>query len=125
MSEKLLEALRKYEELQLSVIGRKTGRKIPRPVWFVLRGNELLFLPVRGTSTQWYKNIMKNPHIDINVGGQHYGGIARTITDQKGISEIVELFKKKHGASDIKKYYPNLDAAAKVSLGQLSLGPDS
>ena len=116
MSEKLLAALRKDEEIQLSVIGRKTGRKIPRPVWFVLRGNELLFLPVRGTSTQWYKNIMKNPHIEIDRRGQHYDGDARPITDKNRVSEIVELFRKKHGASDIKKYYPKLDAAAALSL---------
>ncbi len=116
MSEKLVEALRKGKELQLSVIGRKTGRKLPRPVWFVLRGKELLLLPVRGTSTEWYKNVMKNPQVEIDVRGQHCSGTLRTITDKKGVSEIVELFRKKHGDSDIKKYYPKQDAAAKLSL---------
>ncbi len=116
MSEKLMEALRKAKELQLSVIGRKTGRKLPRPVWFVLRGKKPLFLPVRGISTEWYKNVMKNPQVEIELRGQHYRGTVQTITDKKGVSEIVELFRKKHGDSDINKYYPKQDAAAKLPL---------
>jgi len=59
---------------------------------------------------------MKNPHVEIEAGGQHYNGNARTITDKNRVSEIIELFKKKHGASDIKKYYPNPNVAGSLQL---------
>jgi hypothetical protein len=47
------------------VIGRKSGETISIPVWFVLDGHRLYLLPVRGSDTQWYKNVLKNPTIRI------------------------------------------------------------
>jgi hypothetical protein len=54
VSETLLGELKRKDEIQLSVKGRKSGKEIPRPVWFVLTGKELMLLPVKGSSTQWY-----------------------------------------------------------------------
>ncbi len=113
---KLVAALKSAEELQLVVKGRRSGKDIPRPVWFALRNNEVLFLPVTGSQTQWYKNILKNPGVRISVASQTYGGRLETITEKREVSEIVELFGKKYGAGDIKKYYPRLDVAARLPL---------
>jgi hypothetical protein len=42
------------EELQLTTVGRRTGRESSHPVWFV-RGNQTLFLiPGGGADSQWY-----------------------------------------------------------------------
>ena len=43
--------------------GRKSGRTISIPVWFVLEGEKLYLLPVHGSDTQWYKNVLQNPLI--------------------------------------------------------------
>jgi hypothetical protein len=51
------------------VIGRKSGRTISIPVWFVLEGEKLYLLPVQGSDTQWYKNALKNPWIRIDARG--------------------------------------------------------
>jgi hypothetical protein len=53
----------------LSVKGRKSGRNIPRPVWFVYEGNTLYLLPVRGSDTNWYKNLLADPMLKISVNG--------------------------------------------------------
>jgi len=45
---KLLEGRR---EINIAVYGRKTGRLIEHPVWFVLEKNRLLLLPVYGSRT--------------------------------------------------------------------------
>jgi hypothetical protein len=45
------------------VIGRKSGKTISIPVWFVLEGEKLYLLPVQGSDTQWYKNALRNPQI--------------------------------------------------------------
>ncbi len=37
------------------------------PVWFVLEGEKLYFLPVQGSDTQWYKNVLPNPSIRIDA----------------------------------------------------------
>ncbi len=116
VSKSLLEEMRKKDELQLSVRGRKSGREIPRPVWFVLKEKELLLLPVKGSSTQWYKNILKDPWAKISSAGQTYTGKTQPITSKKDVSEVVELFRKKHGAGEVKKYYPKPDVAARLPL---------
>ena len=53
----LKDRLSRYRQITISVIGRKSGRKISIPVWFVAEGDELHLLPVAGSETQWYKNV--------------------------------------------------------------------
>jgi hypothetical protein len=38
-SDTLVTALKKDKEIELTVKGRKSGKPIPRPVWFALKGN--------------------------------------------------------------------------------------
>jgi hypothetical protein len=53
------------------VIGRKSGRTISIPVWFVLEGEKLYLLPVQGSNTQWYKNVLRNPQIALAQQCRH------------------------------------------------------
>src|SRR5262245_58854208 len=116
MSNKFIEALKRENEIQLFVKGRITGKESSRPVWFVLQGHQLLLLPVTGVKTQWYRNIIKNPTVRITISGESFNGLAQPIKDQHEISEVIDQFKAKYGAGDVKKYYPRLDAASKVNL---------
>ena len=65
----LKDCLSRYREIDLSVIGRKSGRTISQPVWFVLDDDTLYLLPVRGSDTQWYKNVLQDPFIRIDARG--------------------------------------------------------
>jgi hypothetical protein len=112
----LLAKLKTEKELELTVKGRTTGRNLPRPVWFVMKGDEMLLLPVKGSSTQWYKNIVKNPQVTIGIKGLTHSNKTQTITSKKEVLEIVELFKKKYGAGDINRYYPKINVAARLPL---------
>jgi hypothetical protein len=47
------------------VVGRKSERTISIPVWFVLEGQKLYLLPVHGSATQWYQNVLQNPQIPV------------------------------------------------------------
>ncbi len=58
--ETLRERLAGYRQIKISVIGRKSGETISIPVWFVLEGEKLYLLPVQGSDTQWYKNVLQN-----------------------------------------------------------------
>jgi deazaflavin-dependent oxidoreductase (nitroreductase family) len=103
--------LARSREINISVIGRKSGHTISNPVWFVLDGDKLYLLPVQGSDTQWYKNVLKTPAIQIEAGGTKAEFKAVPITDAKQIASVVEKFRKKYGASDVKKYYAKLDVA--------------
>ncbi len=109
-------ALKKDKEIELTVTGRKTRKLIPRPVWFVLREKELLLLPVTGTDSEWYKNVLQNPQVTIRSNLQTMKGNLRAVTQKKQVDEVIELFKGKYGPSDIKKYYPKPNVAAILLL---------
>ena len=98
-------------EIKLTVTGRKSGRAISIPVWFVLDGDHLYLVPVQGSDTQWYKNVLANPSIRIEARGAAAEFKAVPITDPSQVATVVEKFREKYGASDVKKYYSKFDVA--------------
>jgi deazaflavin-dependent oxidoreductase (nitroreductase family) len=113
----LKDRLTRYRQIKISVIGRKSGQTISIPVWFVLDGEKLYLLPVQGSDTQWYKNVLKNLSIRIDARGAEAGFRAVPITDAKAVKSVVEKFREKYRASDVKKYYSKFDVAVRVELG--------
>ena len=107
----LRDRLSRYREIKLTVIGRKSGRSISNPVWFVFDDEKLYLLPVQGSDTQWYKNVLQNPAIRIDARGAEGEFQAIPITDRKQVSAVVEKFREKYGATDVKKYYSKFDVA--------------
>jgi len=113
----LKDRLARYRQIKLSVIGRKTGQTISIPVWFVLEGEKLYLLPVRGSETQWYKNVLQNPSIRIDARGVGAELRATPVTDAKAVKSVIEKFREKYGARDVKKYYSKFDVAVVVEMG--------
>jgi hypothetical protein len=112
----LKERLGRYRQIKISVIGRKTGRRISIPVWFVLEGERLHLLPVAGSETQWYQNVRKNGSIGIDARGVEAEFRAVPVTGAKAVKAVVEKFREKYGAGDVKKYYSGFDVAVLVRL---------
>ena len=112
----LKERLGRYRPIKISVIGRKSGRRISIPVWFVLEGERLHLLPVAGSETQWYKNVLENPTIGIDARGVEAEFRAAAVTGAKAVKSVVEKFREKYGAKDVKKYYSGFDVAVLVRL---------
>jgi deazaflavin-dependent oxidoreductase (nitroreductase family) len=113
----LKDRLSRYREINISVTGRKSGRTISNPVWFALDDNQLYLLPVKGSDTQWYKNVLKNPSIRIDARGAETQVKGAPITDAKQVSAVVEKFRAKYGAGDVKKYYSKFDVAVVAQIG--------
>ena len=107
----LKDRLSRYREITISVTGRKSGRTISIPVWFVLEDDKLYLLPVQGSDTQWYRNVLNNPMIRIAARGAEAEAKLAPLTDAKQVSSVVEKFRAKYGAADVKKYYSKFDVA--------------
>src|SRR5215471_6480941 len=103
------------EEIQLGVIGRRTGRKRIRPVWFALEGGTVYLLPVAGSNTEWYKNVLEHPSITLAAKSTRWTGRAKPITSRAKVRAVVKRFRAKHGTADVKKYYSKFDVALAVS----------
>jgi deazaflavin-dependent oxidoreductase (nitroreductase family) len=112
----LKDRLSRFREINISVTGRKSGRLISIPVWFVLEGDKLYLLPVQGSDTQWYKNVLKNPSIRIDAGGANAEVKTVPITDAKQVASVVGKFRDKYGAGDVKKYYAKFDVAVLAQM---------
>jgi len=112
----LKDRLSRYQQIKISVIGRKSGQTISIPVWFVLEGEKLYLLPVQGSDTQWYKNVLQNPTIRIDARGVEAEFRPSPITESKAVKSVLEKFREKYGAKDVKKYYSKFDVAVVIEL---------
>ena len=115
-------ALKKAEEIELTVTGRISGRKTTRPVWFVEQRNKVYLFPVSGSDSEWYKNVLKQPNVTLSTEEATYTAKARPITDPAKVREIVDKFRAKYGAGEVAKYYSKFDVAAEVELKALPQG---
>jgi deazaflavin-dependent oxidoreductase (nitroreductase family) len=113
----LKDRLARYRQIKLSVIGRKSGKTISNPVWFVAEGDTLHLLPVHGSDTQWYTNVLKNPTIRIDARGAKAEFRAKPITKSEAVKCVIEKFREKYGAADVKKYYSKFDVAVVAEMG--------
>jgi deazaflavin-dependent oxidoreductase (nitroreductase family) len=112
----LKERLGRYRQITITVTGRKSGKPISNPVWFVLEGNKLYLLPVSGSDTQWFKNVLKTPRIRIAARDEEAEFRLKPLTDSKTVAAIVDKFRGKYGAGDVKKYYSKFDVAVEVDV---------
>ena len=112
----LKDRLARNKEITLSVTGRKSGRTISIPVWFVAEGDQLYLLPVQGSDTQWYRNVLQNPAIRVEAGGAKSELKGVPLTEAGKVSSVVEKFRGKYGAKDVKKYYSKFDVAVLVQM---------
>jgi deazaflavin-dependent oxidoreductase (nitroreductase family) len=115
-SDALKQRLSRSREINIGVIGRKSGRTITIPIWFVVDGQKLYLLPVSGSDTQWYKNVLKNPSMRVEAGGAEAEFKVVPVSDGREVSSVVEKFRAKYGASDVKKYYSKFDVALVAQL---------
>jgi deazaflavin-dependent oxidoreductase (nitroreductase family) len=110
----LEDRLSRYRGISITVVGRKSGRAITIPVWFVLEDENLYLLPVQGSDTQWYKNVVSNPSLRIDARGVEADFQGVPITDARQVSSVVAKFRAKYGADDVKKYYSKFDVAVRA-----------
>src|SRR6266536_2404161 len=75
--EEFKKALEASREIELTVTGRTSGREISNPVWFVRDGEKLYLVPVRGSDSDWYKNVLKTPTIRLATEGAELDVTAR------------------------------------------------
>ncbi len=109
-------ALEGRNEIEITVTGRSSGRSLTYPVWFVLEGDTLYLLPVRGSETDWYKNVLKIPAIHLTARGKTFTASATPITNAAQVGEVVKKFRDKYGAGTVNSLYSGFDVAVEVPL---------
>jgi hypothetical protein len=80
----------------------------------VHEGNTLYLLPVQGSDTNWYKNLLVGPTLKISVNGVEVPASGRPITESNRVDYIVRKFRSKYGEEEVEKYYTKFDVAVEV-----------
>ena len=111
----LKERLSRYRQIRISVIGRKSGAQFRSRSGSSWKAKSFTSCQ-QGSDTQWYRNVLKNPSIRIDARGVEAGFRAITVTDATTVKPVVEKFREKYGAKDVKKYYSKFDVAVVMEL---------
>ncbi|MHB8502140.1 MAG: nitroreductase/quinone reductase family protein [Candidatus Acidiferrales bacterium] len=111
----LRDRLSRSREINISVTGRKSGRTISIPIWFVADDKKLYLLPARGSDTQWYKNVLEKPSVRIKAGGAEAELTVVPVRDAAQVSSVIEKFRAKYGDSGV-KLYSKLDVAVLAQI---------
>jgi deazaflavin-dependent oxidoreductase (nitroreductase family) len=114
--EQFNQALNDSREIELTVTGRNSGRQISIPVWFVRDGEKLYLVPVKGSDSDWYKNVLKTPTIRLAAEAAELNATATPTSDTANVEQVLDKFRAKYGARDVEAYYPKRDVAVEVPL---------
>jgi deazaflavin-dependent oxidoreductase (nitroreductase family) len=69
--------------LLLTTIGRKSGEKFLFPLFYGETGNSYIIVASKGGAPEhpgWYKNLLANPEVEVQVGTKKLKARARTVT---------------------------------------------
>ena len=93
-----LAALKDRSTLQLTTIGRKTGKRHTVTTWFLADG-ETVYLVTLRLRRDWPRNLMKNGRVELDIGGEIFKGRAKQIVDAKRLGHVKALLSKKYWAA--------------------------
>ena len=113
----LVQALQRRKEISITVKGRRTGKAITLPVWFAVEGETLYLLPVRGSKSQWFRNVQADPTLTVRAGSSHLTSKVRPVTDAASVQAVVQKFRSKYTPAEVARYYSGFDAAVQTRVG--------
>ena len=72
--------------LLLTTTGRKTGEKTTTPLIYDLDGDNPVIVASKGGAPEhpgWYRNLAKNPEVEVQIKGERFRARARTAEGEK------------------------------------------
>jgi deazaflavin-dependent oxidoreductase (nitroreductase family) len=82
--------------LVLTTIGRKTGEAHKTPLQYELVEGVFYVASARGQKADWYRNILSNPEVIVEIEGKGISARAEAITDPVPIADFLELRLRRH-----------------------------
>ena len=97
-SESDLENVASRKLVHLTSRGRRSGKTHTVEIWFALK-NQKIYLSHEGKETDWMKNIKKNGHVSLEIGGKNFNGNAHYLEDgtEEAWTGKVALYEKYYG----------------------------
>ncbi len=116
----VLSVLSSEREVEIDVQGRVSGKSHRLSVWFVYEGDRIYLLPIKGSDSDWYKNVRANPSVRISVGGNSISSVAKPLTEPQKVKKVIERFNRKYGQEEVQTWYQKFDAALELLVSNNS-----
>ena len=82
--------------LLLTTLGRKSGLPRTTPLQYEEVGGNFYVASARGAEADWYRNILANPDVRIQIRDREFEAMAEPVTDPAGIADFIELRLRRH-----------------------------
>jgi len=92
-----LTAYARRSTLRLTTRGRRSGRPHAVTIWFVVADQRRLYVQhARGPTADWFKNLRKNPAVQVDLGDGPLSGTAREIADPAVVASVLRQVRRKY-----------------------------
>jgi deazaflavin-dependent oxidoreductase (nitroreductase family) len=82
--------------LLLTTIGRKSGQLRVTPLQYEKVDDLIYIASARGQAADWYKNILANPNVQVQIGVRAFAAVAEPVNDPARIADFIELRLRRH-----------------------------
>jgi deazaflavin-dependent oxidoreductase (nitroreductase family) len=82
--------------LLLTTTGRKTGLPRITPLQFEEIDDLIVVGSARGKESDWFKNILVEPRVHVQIKNREFEAMAEPVTDNKRVTDFIELRVKRH-----------------------------
>mgnify|MGYP005842664017 CR=1 FL=1 len=80
--------------LLLTTTGRRSGRPRTAALESRRHGSKLYVVSIWGTRADWYRNLLADPLVRVQVGGRSFAGRAVPIADANELWRVLHLFRR-------------------------------
>jgi deazaflavin-dependent oxidoreductase (nitroreductase family) len=82
--------------LLLTTTGRKSGLPRVTPLQFEKIDGAYYLASARGAEADWFRNILANPNVQVQIGDWHFEAVAEVVIDPRRIADFIELRLRRH-----------------------------
>jgi F420H(2)-dependent quinone reductase len=111
-----LDRLKQSSEVKITVIGRKTKKRFSIPVWFALDGSKVVLVPMKGSDNNWYKDLEKDPQIELSVDNIVIPSRATLVRDPNQTNKAIEKLRAKYKSMWSESYYTKRDVSVEITM---------
>ena len=82
--------------LLLTTTGRKSGLARVTPLQYEEIDGAIYIGAARGLKADWFRNIVANPEVDVQVKARRFRGVAEPVTDPVRIADFLQVRLRRH-----------------------------
>lgn len=117
-----LDRIARASTIEITTIGRKTGKEHTKPIWFVVSDGKIVVQAGKNGETDWYRNLEKTPAATVRQDDYTFRVRAVPVTDAARVDEVHRLFLKKYTSAWLLSFFGSSIGRGKpVELAPLSV----